>query len=262
MKNSLLLILLFLGMQVVAMCIALLGVNMPNLAAGKGLDETLLLADSRVSLYALLAVDLLVIGVLYLTKVCRREAFVRRIRLTQREVVLGLCAFVLLVLGASFLSSLIPLPDGGTTAVFSSVKDDFFCLLLLCVVGPLTEEVIFREGILRNLVQSNWNPMVAVLISAATFAIVHGNLAQIIPALVLGIALGLFYLRTGNLWFCTLAHVFNNTAAVILLNLPEGEDWMQDMSTLPLLACTLVIFGAGAFLLNKWWGMKSLPQTK
>lgn len=261
MKNALLLILVFLGSQVLATCMALLAVNVPNLIAGAGLDETLLLDNPHVSLYTLLIVDFLVIGLLALTKVCRREAFVRRIRLSQREVVIGLCAFFLLVLGTSFFLALTPLPDSGSTALFSSVKGDWLCLLLLCVVGPLTEEVIFREGILRNLVQSNLHPMIAVLLSAAVFAIVHGNLAQIVPALVLGIALGIFYLRTGNLWFCTLAHVLNNTSAVILLHLPEGESWMQEMTTLPLLVCTIVTLFGGAFLLYKWWGMKTLPQT-
>ncbi len=262
MKNSLLFILLFLATQVLATCIALLAVNMPNLLAGGELDETLLVAKPHISLYALLIVDLLALGILYLTKVWRKESLLRRIRLTGREVAIGLCAFILLVLGTSFFSSLVSLEDGGTTQIFTSVMGNPLCLLLLCVVGPLTEEVIFREGILRNLVQSNWHPMVAVLVSAAAFAIVHGNLAQIVPALVLGIALGLFYLRTGNLWFCTLAHVFNNTSAVILLHLPEGEGWMQDMSALPLAACTVVTLGAGAFLLYKWWGMKTLPPTK
>lgn len=262
MKNSLLLILLFLGSQVLATCIALLAVNMPNLLAGGGLDETLLLTNAHVSVYTLLVVDLLVLGILYLTKVWRKESLVRRIRLTGREVLIGLSAFVLLVLGASFFGSLVALPDGGSTELFTSVKSDPLCLLMLCLVGPLTEEVIFREGILRNLVQSNLHPMIAVLVSAAVFAIVHGNLAQIVPALVLGIALGIFYLRTGNLWFCTLAHVLNNTSAVISLHLPEGEDWMQEMPTLPLLVCTIVTLFGGAFLLYKWWGMKTLPQTK
>lgn len=260
MKKSLLLILLFLGSQVLATCMALLAVNMPNLIAGAGLDETLLLDNPHVSLYTLLIVDFLVIGLLALTKVCRREAFVRRIRLSQREVVIGLCAFFLLVLGTSFFLAQTPLPDGGSTALFSSVKGDWLCLLLLCVVGPLTEEVIFREGILRSLIQSNWHPMVAVAVSAATFALVHGNLAQIIPALILGIALGLFYLRTGNLWFCTVAHVLNNSIAVLSLHWPETESWMQDMSSLSLSIFALLTFGAGAFLLYKWWGMKTLPQ--
>lgn len=260
MKKSLLLILLYVGAQIVAGNLALLAVNMPNLMADKGIDEKLLQAVPKVSFYAMLGVDVLIIGGLYLTKVCRREAFVRRIRLSQREVVIGLCAFFLLVLGTSFFLALIPLPDGGSMELFSRVKGDWLCLLLLCVVGPLTEEVIFREGILRSLIQSNWHPMVAVAVSAATFALVHGNLAQIIPALILGLALGLFYLRTGNLWFCTVAHVLNNSVAVLSLHWPETESWMQDMPSLSLSICALLTFGAGAFLLYKWWGMKTLPQ--
>ncbi|MBQ5826527.1 MAG: hypothetical protein IIW46_03525, partial [Bacteroidaceae bacterium] len=73
MKKSLLLILLYVGAQIVAGNLALLAVNMPNLMADKGIDEKLLLADPKVSLYALLGVYVLIIGGLYLTKVCRRE---------------------------------------------------------------------------------------------------------------------------------------------------------------------------------------------
>ena len=78
---------------------------------------------------------------------------------------------------------------------------------------------------------------VAIGASALVFAIVHGNLAQGIPALLLGIALGILYHRSRSVWLCVAAHVANNTVAALLMFLPDLPDsWWLSLLSVPLLA--------------------------
>jgi len=258
MKKTLVLLLLFVFVQIVSTSVALLLANVSNLANGGALDEALLLNHPQYAIYALFVGYILLFMVLYYFKLCRREAFVRRIKLSRREIALGLLGFFLLIGGSSFLSELLQLSDGGSTQMFSAVKGNFIALLLLCVVGPVMEEVIFREGILRSLLESHMNPMWALFISAALFAVVHGNLAQMLPALILGVVLGLFYLRTGNVWFCSLAHVLNNTAGIISLYSMDATDLATPTSPYVLIAGVAAMYLLGVVVLKRWWAMRHL----
>src|SRR5699024_7284668 len=58
--------------------------------------------------------------------------------------------------------------------------------------------------------------LVAVLISATTFALMHGNIVQIAATLPLAVLLALVYERTRSLWPCVLAHVGFNLAATLI----------------------------------------------
>ena len=71
--------------------------------------------------------------------------------------------------------------------------------LFFSLVPPIAEELLFRGFMQRRLLQ-RWPPAVAILVTAAVFAIFHGNLPQMIVAFVLGIWLGVIAWRTGSEW--------------------------------------------------------------
>ena len=149
---------------------------------------------------------------------------------------------LLMGLGIELLLKPFALSDEGTMQMFEGMKSNLVCVLLLTVVGPLIEELIFREGILRTLIHRyHVRPLWAVLISALTFGIIHFNLAQCVPAIFLGILLGVLYLLTDDIRLCFVAHVVNNSLALIYLQVPETGSW-QDQLPLPLL------LGLGALL--------------
>ena len=80
------------------------------------------------------------------------------------------------------------------------------------LIAAMVEEIVFRAYILNNLMDSIKNRYVALLISAILFAIVHGmnpnlSILGFINLIIAGVALGITYIHTKNLWFPVLLHV-------------------------------------------------------
>lgn len=114
----------------------------------------------------------------------------------------------------------------------------YFCV---SVIVPIAEEVVFRGGILRRLLQwfGKERRWVAIATSALLFALFHGNLAQGIHAFTIGLFLGWLFYRTNSIVPGVVFHLVNNTTAVVL-SLTLGID--QD-------ATLLEMFGGNATLL-------------
>lgn len=99
----------------------------------------------------------------------------------------------------------------------------FIALLLLAiVVAPVTEELLFRAGIFRWL-RTRTLRGVALLLPAFLFALIHGNLAVLLPLLTLALVLALAYEHHGHVGVPILAHaLFNlNTIALLLAGFPN-----------------------------------------
>ena len=84
-----------------------------------------------------------------------------------------------------------------------------------CLIGPLAEEAIFRGAIERRLLEKKWNPWFAIVISAILFAVVHGNFAQGMTAIIMGCFMGWIYYRTRCIMPCFLVHAVNNTTVFV-----------------------------------------------
>jgi membrane protease YdiL (CAAX protease family) len=96
------------------------------------------------------------------------------------------------------------------TDIFYKPRDFFFSFMLLAMIA-VSEELIFRGYVLRNLMKS-FNKWIALFISAVLFSIVHySNLG--IPALGLvntflgGLVLGTAYIITRSLWLPIFFHL-------------------------------------------------------
>ena len=90
------------------------------------------------------------------------------------------------------------------------VPADLFAGLGLMGLIAFSEEIVFRGYVLGNLLES-LNKWLALIISAALFALVHsGNpevsVIAIINVFVAGILLGINYVYTRNLWFSIVFH--------------------------------------------------------
>ena len=254
----LLIVFLFLMAQVMASNCAVLQLNLSNIAEGRTINPYLVFSHPKVYVLWILIWDVVLLVLLWFTKVVRRNCLTAGRHsvppLSPSYVVSLLTAFLLLVLGNSALAVVLDLPDEGMSEIFMGVKDEPFAWLTLCLVGPLVEELIFREGIARHLRSLGMRTFWAALLSAAAFGIFHMNAAQAVAALLLGTALGLYYFRTNDLRLCLSAHVLNNTLAVVLLFFPELDTALASIST-PILAtvAAVLIFAGGAwtFVLTK-----------
>ena len=64
-------------------------------------------------------------------------------------------------------------------------------LLDFCILAPILEEILMRGFLLEGL-SINYGKIVALLISAALFAMLHFNIAQIVPSFIYGVILAYF----------------------------------------------------------------------
>ena len=92
-------------------------------------------------------------------------------------------------------------------------------LLDFCILAPILEEILMRGFLLEGL-SINYEKIVALLISAALFAMLHFNIAQIVPSFICGVILGLLYFHTGSIFSCILAHMGYNLIAYSVIVLP------------------------------------------
>lgn len=105
-------------------------------------------------------------------------------------------------------------------------------LLTTAVMAPFFEEWLCRGMVLRGLLTKT-NPTIAIITSAAFFALIHANLWQAVPAFILGCLLGLAYYKTGSLKITMLMHCANNAFSVILTSMPATKDcdYISDIIT-------------------------------
>ncbi|HVP09857.1 MAG TPA: type II CAAX endopeptidase family protein, partial [Phycisphaerae bacterium] len=95
-------------------------------------------------------------------------------------------------------------------------------VVLLSLVAPFTEEPLFR-GLMLNGMLGSRRPWVAVVITAVLFAAVHLNPWQLLPALVLGLLFGWWFVRTRSLWPGIVGHAINNSLGFIISCIPGFE---------------------------------------
>lgn len=91
-------------------------------------------------------------------------------------------------------------------------------VLVLVVVAPVLEEILFR-GVLLSRLRRSMTASSAIMISAAVFAAIHlidPNAAFVVPGLfVIGIVLGYQALRTGSIGLCIATHAGVNLIAAV-----------------------------------------------
>ena len=122
--------------------------------------------------------------------------------------------------------------NDSTSRMFEGLLKEPWGYVAVGVLAPLAEEIVFRGAILRTLLDmmSKKNHWVAIMISAAIFGAVHGNAAQFVNALLMGLLLGWMYYRTKSLVPGILLHWVNNTVAYILTNLvPQSNGKLIDL---------------------------------
>jgi membrane protease YdiL (CAAX protease family) len=87
--------------------------------------------------------------------------------------------------------------------------------LAVVVLGPITEEFLFRGVILQGFLR-NYGRRKAVIVSALLFALFHLNPWQFPVAFLLGIVLGWWLAVTGSLLPCLFGHALANSLPLIV----------------------------------------------
>ncbi len=101
--------------------------------------------------------------------------------------------------------------------------------VVIGILAPIAEEMVFRGAVLRQLLRLSWSPWWAIIVSAILFGVIHGNIAQFTHAVVIGVLLGWLYTVTHSIVPGVIIHWVNNTVAFVSVRLfPETVDLRLD----------------------------------
>ncbi len=92
----------------------------------------------------------------------------------------------------------------------------FFQVLLICVVGPIMEELLFRGLICGSLERATKVSWIPIVVSAVVFGIWHGIFVQSVYTCLMGLVVAYVYHRTHDLRWPILIHVVNNSFSMLL----------------------------------------------
>lgn len=132
-----------------------------------------------------------------------------------RYIILAFFMQVLSLLFYSLLVNLFPWievedtlsPDGTPRQIFVNI-------LYTCIAAPITEELVFRGIILKNLSKASQG--FGIFASALLFGLVHGNIPQFINAFLCGIILGHAAIKYNSLTPCIVIHMCINIFATLM----------------------------------------------
>lgn len=113
--------------------------------------------------------------------------------------------------------------------------------IMVVILAPILEELIFRGLILRGMLNAKISPWVAIIISSLLFGIAHLNPWQFLGAGMIGLALGFIYWRTQSLWLVIFLHALNNFIAfVITLKTESLEETIFEPNYLTLVVAIIL----------------------
>lgn len=139
---------------------------------------------------------------------------------------LFIVGFLLLCLGVIFID---PLVDSfANSSNQSSVNNVlmlaqgmmlFIFLFPVVLLGPVNEEIIFREVILKKL-KTKIGVYLSIVISSLLFGLIHvhsfSEIVQVIPYFYSGLVFGVIYYKSNfNIVYSITLHIFNNCIAML-----------------------------------------------
>ena len=133
----------------------------------------------------------------------------------------ALMAIVACILGdfsGNLLTEIVKLPDLLKNDMVELINNNWG-ILVATILAPISEELIFREGVCGYLARNGMDPVKAIWVSAVLFGLIHGNPAQVFIAMLVGLMLGVIYIKTGNIVLTSIIHILNNAFAVTQMRL-------------------------------------------
>jgi membrane protease YdiL (CAAX protease family) len=116
-----------------------------------------------------------------------------------------------------------PGSDGGLHEQLQlAVQMPYLLLVYVIAVLPaLGEEILFR-GVIGRRLGAAFGPVATVLLTTVLFGAIHGNVAQAMAVIPIGLLMHFLYLTTRSLWTPILLHFLNNAMAATMLKFGDG----------------------------------------
>ena len=90
-----------------------------------------------------------------------------------------------------------------------------FLILSSVIVGPLVEELLFRNILVNKLLSFN-SKVITILLASFIFAIMHSGIVNIVYTFILGIILNTVYIKGKNLLYPLIIHCSANLIVLFL----------------------------------------------
>lgn len=217
----------------------------PSVSVGNALDGSFMTTRVDVLILSLILTDAIACAVLFATGLARLKASFMPSGESVRRVAIAVLAGICGIFACGLLSEQLNLED--------LLEDQFLEMGLmplgiftLAILGPIVEELTFREAFQGTLLRGGCKAWVAMVVSAACFGLVHMNPAQIPFAFLMGLILSYVYQKTGNIFVTSIIHILNNSLAVVQMNVlgDAAKDFsMTEWVGGPLMAWGAIVVG-------------------
>lgn len=127
--------------------------------------------------------------------------------------------------------------------LFGSSKE-WFSIIGVVIIAPLLEEIVFRGIILQGFLK-NYSITKSIIITAVLFGLFHANIVQTPLVILLGIVLGVIYIKTGSLFMCIIGHALNNFIAVF-----GGNIFLTNGRHIYTIVAGIVIIAVSGFIIK------------
>ena len=96
----------------------------------------------------------------------------------------------------------------GMTSMINAETPIWLIIAVVVIISPIIEEITFRKILIDRL--SVYGDRIALVFSAVTFGIFHGNVEQLLYTIAGGFVFGYIYVKTRRIGLSCLAHIIGN----------------------------------------------------
>lgn len=194
----------------------------------------LLALTNEIVLPMLIVSGVCLILVLVIKSHVRKEKYVTAIskKDISKYVVYG-CTFNLVI---TLIINMIPqsfMEKYNTSIGLATTGNLWLMVLATGIMGPIAEEITFRHFILQP--NRRVSDKYAIIISALSFGIMHGNIIQGIYTFILGLFFAKEDLKENNLMPSLIMHITINTSSVLI-----SSNWSNEIAGLIAFECLAI----------------------
>lgn len=192
-----------------------------------------------------------------------------KMRMTLPRFLAFFAATVCLMYAGNAAGNLINLALGKLTGfsstdavqVLAGMDSMVWKLIFPVLIGPMFEELFFRKALIDYL--SPYGERFALIFSALSFGLFHGNLVQFLYAFLIGLVFAYIYLRTGQIRWTMLLHILVNFMGIILAaKFVEDLDPIKPAAVIYLVLLLFCALAGMAVLITKVQTCFFLKQEK